>query len=84
MEYLLTFPNTHQVMKGESLLQKRGIKTKPMPLPTALGASCGISLRIAEEQLEEGQKILAANDLTLSGVYQIQERNGKKEYLPWT
>jgi len=83
MEYLLTFPNTHQVMKAESLLNGKGIKTKPMPLPTALGASCGITLRIDEQKVTEGEKILAENKVALSAIYQIHQEDGKKEYWPW-
>ncbi|GMA07310.1 hypothetical protein GCM10025886_04610 [Tetragenococcus halophilus subsp. flandriensis] len=83
MECLLTFSNTHQVMKAEDVLNKQNIFTKPMPLPRALGDFCGISLRIDKKQVEQSCETLRLNHVPLDGIYNIIQKNNKKEYVPW-
>lgn len=81
---LLTFANTHFAVKAEQLLQEKLIPVSPMPLPVKLGGSlCGICLRIPRKQTTAAVDLLTAGGAMPAAVYQIDETDGNKEYLPW-
>lgn len=43
---VLGFPSTHDALDAESLLGDLGIEVVPIPAPAAIGARCGIALRL--------------------------------------
>ncbi len=51
--YVITFENTHTSMEGESVLKEKGIKLIIIPTPTYITKSCGISIRIDEQDYED-------------------------------
>lgn len=79
--YVIAFDSTHYAMMAEKKL-KTQFKIQMMPTPRGITASCGISLKVGEEQLEA---ILAEMDTweidpTMIGIYRIEKVDGK--YLP--
>ncbi len=54
--YVITFENTHTAMDGESVLKEKGIKLIIIPTPTYITKSCGISIRIDEQDYEKCKK----------------------------
>ncbi len=54
--YVITFENTHTSMEGESVLKEKGIKLIIIPTPTYITKSCGISIRIDEQDYEDVKK----------------------------
>ncbi|MCM0647034.1 DUF3343 domain-containing protein [Clostridium swellfunianum] len=57
--YILTFENTHSAINGESVLKANNIKAIVMPTPTFVTKSCGISLRLTEEEVEKVKPLIA-------------------------
>lgn len=57
--YLIVFNNTHEAITAESKLKEMAISNIVMPTPTDITKSCGICLRIKEEELEEIKTLIA-------------------------
>lgn len=57
------FGSTHHALDGERLLDDMGIDVTPIPAPKAIGALCGIALRVS---LGEGDR--AATYLERAGI----------------
>jgi len=57
--YILTFENTHNAINGEKVLKENNVKAIVMPTPTFISKSCGISLRLAEEEVEKVKPLMA-------------------------
>jgi hypothetical protein len=49
--YIVTFQNTHEAMKAEREAIKKQIKLVVIPTPTYITKSCGISLKIEEDEI---------------------------------
>ena len=79
-EYLITFPDTHSMIKSEVALKEKGIAFRSMPLPATLGDSCGFCLRVWQDSLEKSVTSLKAANIKLSGIYEISNIDGKKKY----
>jgi len=49
--YIVTFQNTHEAMKAEREALRKQIKVVVAPTPTFITKSCGISLKVDEENI---------------------------------
>ena len=81
LDYLMTFHKTHSMIKSEVLLREANILARTMPLPTALGDSCGFCLRVKEDELEQSLKILQEAEVEVGNLYRIDESNSSKKYI---
>ncbi len=63
--YVITFENTHTAMDGESVLKEKGIKLIIIPTPTYITKSCGISIRIDEQDYEDVKKIIESKEINI-------------------
>ena len=79
-EYLITFPKTHSMIKGEMLLKEAGIMAGTMPLPPVLGDSCGFCLRLKEDELDKALNLLKEGEVEMGGVYRIHGEKGSRVY----
>ena len=48
--YIIVFKNTHTAMSGEKKLKEVGMNFRIMPTPTTITQSCGICIRLEEEE----------------------------------
>lgn len=76
--YILTFENTHNAINGESVLKENKIKAIVMPTPTFITKSCGISLRISEEEVEKIKTLLIEDKIKIKSTI-LKEGNSFKE-----
>lgn len=67
--YILTFQNTLGAINGESELKKRNIKIEIMPTPTAITKSCGISIRVNSEHINEIKDLVKENKINVKSIY---------------
>jgi hypothetical protein len=65
--YILVY-STGQALRLEKLLLAAGVDCKPVPVPRHLSSDCGICLRIAPEDGEATQKVVAASGLDVPGL----------------
>jgi len=70
---VLGFGSTHDALDAEALLEDLGIDVVPIPAPKALGALCGIALRIPPEQAERAQEYLRRADIMVVGTTSIED-----------
>ncbi|MBK5241142.1 DUF3343 domain-containing protein [Clostridium sp.] len=72
--YIVTFQNTLEAMKAEREAIKKQIKVIVIPTPTYITKSCGISLKIGEENI---QNIIELIKSEIIKVKEIFIRNGE-------
>ncbi|MEK6266930.1 MAG: DUF3343 domain-containing protein [Clostridium sp.] len=72
--YIVTFQNTHEAMKAERESIKKQIKLVVIPTPTYITKSCGISLKIEEDEI---QNIIELIKLKTIKVKEIFIRSGE-------
>jgi hypothetical protein len=76
--YILTFENTHSAISGESVLKANNIKATVMPTPTFVTRSCGISLRLTEEELEKVKPLIEQEKIKVKAAI-LKEGNNFRE-----
>jgi hypothetical protein len=67
--YLLVFNNTHGAIKAESYLKSEGVNLRIMPTPTYITHSCGISIRLQEQEINRVRGMIEAGNIETKGVY---------------
>lgn len=65
----IVFNNTHGAMKAESYLKTQGFRITIMPTPTQIAKSCGISIIVGEESLDEIKQIISKGAFEIKGLY---------------
>jgi len=67
--YVVTFQNTHEAMKAEREAIKNQIKVVVIPTPTYITKSCGISLKIQEENIQSIIELIKADSIKVKEVF---------------
>ena len=75
--YIIVFKNTHDAMTAEKKLSELNYKFRIMPTPTLITQSCGICIRIEDE--ETIRKIIDEDIIQFKGVY--KRENGGYELI---
>lgn len=57
-EYLLTFENSHNAIKAESIMKENNISNLIMPTPTVITKSCGLCIKINENDAEKVKTLI--------------------------
>ena len=76
--YIIVFKNTLEAMNGEKVLKEEGFNFRMMPTPTVITQSCGICVRIEDENYID--EIIKRNIIKYKGIY-IKEDNIFKEVI---
>ena len=71
--YIIVFKNTHDAMSAEQKLNELNYKFRIMPTPTLITQSCGICIRIEEE--EKVNEIINNNTVEFKNIYKKEEAN---------
>ena len=71
--YIIVFKNTLDAMSAEQKLNGLNYKFRIMPTPTLITQSCGICIRIEEE--EKVNEIINNNTVEFKNVYKKEEAN---------
>ncbi|MBP3914416.1 MULTISPECIES: DUF3343 domain-containing protein [unclassified Clostridium] len=71
--YIIVFKNTHDAMSAEQKLNGLNYKFRIMPTPTLITQSCGICIRIEEE--EKLNEIINNNTIEFKNIYKKEEAN---------
>jgi len=70
--YLVTFKNTHDAIKGESIANKKKLKVRVMPTPTKITKSCGISLEMNNENMLIFKDEIKKEKMNINNIYLIK------------
>ena len=71
--FIIVFKNTHDAMTAEKKLSELNYKFRIMPTPTLITQSCGICIRIEEE--EKLNQIINDNIIEFKNIYKKEEAN---------
>lgn len=78
----ITFPNTHSALQAEKTLQEAGnVPFVIMPLPRIISSSCGLSVKIAPDSLEETVAIMKNSGTVIEGAYRIDKNRNTADRL---
>lgn len=78
--YIVSFNSTHHAIRTDKLLEENNIKSTTLPTPREITASCGISIRFLQEDLDNLISVLKDNSIEFKGIYHIKRlENGQKE-----
>lgn len=80
MEYVFVFKNTNQVIKSERALLRCSIDVAVMPLPSQIGAGCGLGLRVGDRFLDSAKKIIEGQNICDYSVFLKTSENGVSVY----
>jgi hypothetical protein len=67
--YIVTFQNTHEAMKAEREAIKNQIKVIVIPTPTYITKSCGISLKIEEENIKSIIELIKTEIINVKEIF---------------
>ncbi|MBU3157446.1 DUF3343 domain-containing protein [Clostridium estertheticum] len=67
--YIVTFQNTHEAMKAERETVKKQIKVVVIPTPTYITKSCGISLKVYEEDIQGIINLIKAENIKVKEIF---------------
>ncbi len=70
---IVTFNNTHEAMKAESVCIAEKVKVTMMPTPTYITKSCGISLRIGVEEKNSLSKLISDSKIGYKTIYELKD-----------
>ena len=75
--YIVTFQNTHEAMKAEREAINKQIKIVVVPTPTYITKSCGISLKVGEEDIEDIIKLIKSEKINVKEIFVRDGENVK-------
>ena len=67
--YIVTFQNTHEAMKAERQTINEKIKVVVIPTPTYITKSCGISLKIEEENIQNIVDLIKSEKINVKEIF---------------
>lgn len=82
MNIVFTFGSTHKVIVGERALLDNRIQVETIPLPSGIGAGCGLCLRVARADLETAQALLAQANAAPQSAHLETGKDGAASYTP--
>ncbi|MFT8351770.1 DUF3343 domain-containing protein [Clostridium saccharoperbutylacetonicum] len=65
--YIIVFKNTYDTMAAEKRMKELNFNFRIMPTPTSITMSCGICIRVEEE--EEIHRIIKNNIIEFKNIY---------------
>ncbi|SHJ12027.1 DUF3343 domain-containing protein [Lutispora thermophila] len=80
-EYIATFNSTHHALTFERAAKNCNLKIIIMPVPRSIKASCGLAIKFSEDALDDIKSLINEKNLNYSGLYKIEDSNGKKDYI---
>ena len=69
MNRLIAFDSVHQAIRAEQLLLKADVSVEMVPTPREISASCGQSVRFAEDAAEPVKALLERERIVFRGIY---------------
>ncbi|MGS0763630.1 DUF3343 domain-containing protein [Syntrophomonas curvata] len=72
--YYILFPNHNEGLRAHKALKAAGIKCIIAPTPREASTSCGISLLLAGDCVDQAQKIILARGITTLGIAKIEKK----------
>lgn len=79
---VVSFESTHHAIFAEKMFQKSKLRMMTIPTPREVDKSCGISIQIAEEDIEEAKRIVERYRIGLKGIYAVSKGEKARQLYP--
>lgn len=76
--YIITFNNTHGAIKAEKIIENTKIKFEIMPTPTEITKSCGICIRVSENEIESILELVDKGEIQRNEIFRISNGSYRK------
>lgn len=77
---LISFNSTHHAIRSEKLLKDKGYELTILPTPREITASCGISIAIDGDKIDEISSYLNKNEINIGGIYElVKDKNNTRQ-----
>lgn len=73
-DYYILFPNHHEGLRLHQALKEAGVRCIIAPTPRSASSFCGMSLRLAEDQVTAAMQVIAASGAIIEGIARIQRQ----------
>ena len=70
---VLGFATTHDALSAEAALLAAGVRVTPVPTPAALGALCGIAMRLPLAEEPAARAALEACDIGITAAIELDD-----------
>lgn len=70
-KFILTFANTHDVIRMEKLCKESGIPGRIIPVPREISASCGLAWMAPASDKETVETFVASTGISPEGRYEM-------------
>ena len=77
--YVVTFNSTHYAIKFEKILKDADIKMMMIPSPREITASCGLSIKFDQSDVEKVTKHIEESHVDIYGIFKLTKIAGEKE-----
>lgn len=74
---VFTFISTSQALKAERVLKDASADFLMMPTPREISTSCGLAIKIAEDDLDSYYQTLLNNRVQVDAAYRVKTIDGK-------
>jgi hypothetical protein len=71
-DYYILFPSHHEGLRLHQELKAAGVKCVIAPTPRSASSFCGMSLRLAEDELPAARQVIAACGANIDRIARIQ------------
>ncbi|MDD2511216.1 MAG: DUF3343 domain-containing protein [Syntrophomonas sp.] len=77
-KHYILFPNHNEGLRLNHILKERGIENTISPTPRAASKSCGISLIVAEDELDMIKQIINEKHVCIEGIIALTAKKNWK------
>ena len=77
---VISFNSTHHAMFAEKMLKKAEINIMVVPTPRQIDKSCGISIKINDEDMQKSSETIAKYNIELKGIYRVTGDSAEQVY----
>jgi len=81
--YLIAFDGAHAAMSAEAYFKNMNVRVKLIPLPSAISAGCGFSIRVLPSEMKAVEELLRRSEIEWSELYKIVKVGSKSKVEPW-
>ena len=75
---VISFESTNYAMMADKCFDEMNFYKMVVPTPRAISNSCGISLKIKEEDIQKANELIIAKNIKIKGIYKIENNLAQK------
>lgn len=77
---VISFDSTNYAMLADKCFSEEQFEKMVVPTPRAISNSCGISIQINQDDIDEAIKLIENKDLKIKGIFKVEKNLSEKIY----